>query len=89
MAVARPCLGCGVLIPKAMGSRCQGCQLRRPRGRGWQRKREQVFARYGRACHVCGKPASDVDHIIPIGVDGDDSLANLRPSCAACNRGWR
>jgi 5-methylcytosine-specific restriction endonuclease McrA len=29
------------------------------------------------------------DHLIPINVGGDDSLANLRPSCARCNRGWR
>jgi 5-methylcytosine-specific restriction endonuclease McrA len=48
-----------------------------------------VFARYGRTCHVCGGYAADIDHLIPIGADGDDSLANLRPSCARCNRGWR
>jgi len=48
-----------------------------------------VFARYGRTCVHCGAPATDIDHITPIGTGGDDSLANLRPSCARCNRGWR
>jgi 5-methylcytosine-specific restriction endonuclease McrA len=47
------------------------------------------FARYGRACHICGAPATDVDHLTPIGVGGDESLDNLRPACARCNRGWR
>ena len=37
----------------------------------------------------CGAPATDVDHLIPINVGGDETLANLRPSCARCNRGWR
>jgi 5-methylcytosine-specific restriction endonuclease McrA len=48
-----------------------------------------VFARYGRVCHVCGAPATDIDHLIPINAGGDDSLANLRPACARHNRGWR
>ena len=48
----------------------------------------KVFARYGRVCVHCGAPATDVDHLVPIGVGGDDSLANLRPACARCNRGW-
>jgi 5-methylcytosine-specific restriction endonuclease McrA len=37
----------------------------------------------------CGAIATDVDHLIPIADGGDDSLANLRPSCARCNRGQR
>jgi 5-methylcytosine-specific restriction endonuclease McrA len=48
-----------------------------------------VFARYGTVCVYCGAPATDVDHLLPIADGGDDSLANLRPSCAACNRGRR
>ncbi len=28
---------------------------------------------------ICGRPATDIDHIIPIGAGGDDSMANLRP----------
>jgi len=51
--------------------------------------RELIFARYGRVCVHCGAPATDVDHLVPIAVGGDDSLENLRPSCARCNRGWR
>jgi 5-methylcytosine-specific restriction endonuclease McrA len=87
MALARPCLGCGRLIYS--GSRCPDCTLRRPRGRRWQATRERVFARYGHACVYCGKPATDIDHVIPINVGGDDSLTNLRPSCAGCHRGWQ
>ena len=57
-------------------------------GRRW-RTRELVFARYGRTPVHCGAPATDIDHLTPIAAGGDDSLANLRPSCARCNRGWR
>ena len=81
----KPCLGCGRLI--SSGSRCQQCRLRRPRGRRWQAIRRQVFARYGRTCHVCGAPAVDVDHLLPIADGGGDELSNLRPACARCNRG--
>lgn len=35
------------------------------------------------------RTATDVDHLIPIADGGDDSLANLRPVCARCNRGRR
>ena len=48
-----------------------------------------VFAHYGRICHYCGEPATDIDHVIPIADGGNDSLANLRPSCARCSRGRR
>jgi len=88
MGLPRPCLGgCGRLIDS--GSRCPACRLPRTTGRPWRRTREQVFARYGRVCVHCGAPATDIDHLTPIGAGGDDSLANLRPSCARCNRGWR
>jgi 5-methylcytosine-specific restriction endonuclease McrA len=49
---------------------------------------ERVFAMYGRTC-ACGAPATDVDHVVPTIVGGSDSLENLRPSCARCNRGRR
>jgi 5-methylcytosine-specific restriction endonuclease McrA len=42
-----------------------------------------------RAKRLHQESATDVDHLIPIASGGDDSLANLRPSCARCNRGWR
>jgi 5-methylcytosine-specific restriction endonuclease McrA len=87
VAVARPCIVCGTLI--VSGSRCPRHRLRRPRGSRWQAIRVAVFARYGRVCHVCGAPATDIDHLIPINAGGDDSLANLRPACARHNRGWR
>lgn len=30
-----------------------------------------MFARYGRVCVHCGAPATDIDHLIPIGAGGD------------------
>jgi hypothetical protein len=75
MALARPCLGCGRLVKST--SRCSACQLRRPRGRQWQAIRRRVFARYGKVCHVCGEPATDMDHLIPIAAGGTDELSNL------------
>jgi 5-methylcytosine-specific restriction endonuclease McrA len=60
-----------------------------PSGQTLASDQAAVFARYGRVRVHCGAPATDVDHLTPIGAGGDDSLANLRPSCARCNRGWR
>jgi hypothetical protein len=51
--------------------------------------RFEVFAQLGRSCWRCGAPATDIEHITPISVGGGDTLANLRPSFARCNRGWR
>jgi HNH endonuclease len=85
VALARPCPGCGRLT--STGSRCQRCQPRRPRGRREKAMRRQVFARYGRTCVHCGAVATDVDHLIPIAAGGTDELSNLRPPCAACDRG--
>jgi 5-methylcytosine-specific restriction endonuclease McrA len=48
-----------------------------------------VYARYGPNCVHCGAIATDIDHIVPIADGGDDSLGNLRPSGACCNRGRR
>ena len=49
--------------------------------------RERVFAARGRSCVYCGEPATDVDHVIPVIDGGSNSLANLVPACAKCNRG--
>ncbi len=45
--------------------------------------REMVFAAKGRDCHVCGSPATDIDHIIG---SGGDEVDNLQPLCGACHR---
>jgi 5-methylcytosine-specific restriction endonuclease McrA len=82
----KPCLGCGRLTSE---SRCPACRLRRPRGRRWQATRRLVFARYGSNCVYCDAIATEIDHIVPIAAGGDDSVGNLRPACARCNRGRR
>lgn len=45
--------------------------------------REQIFARDGHQCVLCGAPATQIDHIA-----GDaNTPANLRSSCGECNLG--
>lgn len=47
-----------------------------------RKQREAVFARDGRLCRLCGKPAEQIDHVR--GSSSDPS--NLRAVCAHCNR---
>jgi 5-methylcytosine-specific restriction protein A len=66
-----------------------------PTGSGWrwQRLREQVLARDGGRCQLCGQPAQQVDHIVPRADGGSDALDNLRAVCGRCHRvvtrNWR
>ena len=38
-------------------------------------------------CYLCGGRFDDVEHIVPITLEGPDILKNTRPSCTECNRG--
>ena len=85
---SRPCLTCGLLI--SSGSRCPACRVRRPRGRRWQTLRGSCSPDTAALCallratrHRYRSPDPDRRTVV------DDSLANLRPSCARCNRGRR
>lgn len=50
---------------------------------GWQRLQRRILIRDGWACRLCGRPATEVDHITP----GDNhSETNLRAICVACHR---
>ena len=40
---------------------------------------------FGNKCVYCGGPFEHVDHLVPLSRGGAHCLANLRPSCAACN----
>lgn len=40
---------------------------------------------FGNACAYCGGPHEHWDHVIPLSRGGRHCLANLRPSCKACN----
>ena len=47
---------------------------------------------HGTACawNLCMSPAVGGGRfLVEVAASGDDSLANLGPSCARCNRGWR
>lgn len=48
----------------------------------------QVQARidyYGGKCWMCGAPAGEIDHVIPLSKGGSNWPANLRPACRSCN----
>jgi len=49
---------------------------------------EQIAARityYGGRCWMCGAPATEIDHVIPLARGGSNWPANLRPACRSCN----
>jgi len=51
----------------------------------WQRLRAVVLRR-SPVCTECGRPATLVDHIVPISEGGEQfDEANLRPLCAGCH----
>ena len=62
---------------------------RREWNRVGKRVAADVFATFGRTCHLCGRPnsATTADHIIPKSEGGAHTVANCRPACAPCNTG--
>ncbi|RKF18326.1 HNH endonuclease, partial [Micromonospora globbae] len=51
---------------------------------------EQKLAFYGGKCWICKtNPHEHWDHVKPLSKGGAHILANLRPSCASCNRSKR
>lgn len=58
-----------------------------------QKIRFEVFKRDMFTCQYCGGKAPDtileVDHIVPVAKNGDNSLENLVTACKECNRGKR
>jgi 5-methylcytosine-specific restriction endonuclease McrA len=61
--VLKPCLGCGQLSPE---SYCPAHTRRRGSTRQWRKLRARVLMRDGQRCQLCGAPAADVDHIVPV-----------------------
>ena len=48
---------------------------------------EDLMERYGDACAHCGGPFEHLDHFpVAVALGGHHTLANVRPSCAACNQ---
>jgi len=43
------------------------------------------IAFYSNLCWFCKKPATEIDHVIPITRGGSNWPSNLRPACRSCN----
>lgn len=52
----------------------------------WDALRRRVLDEAGWACELCGNPAAEVDHRIPLALGGTDDRWNLRAVCRACHR---
>jgi len=62
-----------------------GAQADRVRGRRLQRRRRRHFAAHP-LCARCGRrPATELDHIVPICRGGRDGPPNLQGLCGACH----
>jgi 5-methylcytosine-specific restriction endonuclease McrA len=51
----------------------------------WKSRRAKVLRRDGNACTVCGAPASEVDHVVPVAEGGSHELHNLAAICTPCH----
>lgn len=47
--------------------------------------RRAVFVRDGHACQYCGKPAENIDHVLPRSRGGRHTWENVVASCRPCN----
>jgi 5-methylcytosine-specific restriction endonuclease McrA len=47
--------------------------------------REVIFDRFDGRCAYCGRPATTLDHVIPVKHGGESKRGNLLPACASCN----
>jgi 5-methylcytosine-specific restriction endonuclease McrA len=79
----RRCLTCRAVI--ASGSYCARCRRRNGSTRAWRELREQVLLRDRGACVLCGRMATEVDHVIPVQDGGTDHPGNLRSLCEPCH----
>ena len=80
----KPCLVCGV---PSSDSRCPAHTLRKGSTRSWRRVRAQVLERDSWRCQLCGRPAVEVDHVVPHAAGGTDQPSNLRSLCHVCHVG--
>jgi len=52
----------------------------------WNRVRRRILARDHNTCLHCGAVATDVDHIVPRVMGGDDTYGNLQSLCKRCHK---
>lgn len=46
---------------------------------------ERVLSLWDGACAYCGKPATTIDHFIPVKLGGRTEVTNVVPACKSCN----
>lgn len=67
------------------GSRTKGGQAYRQK----TSLKRIVMERDNYTCYLCGRPAQEVDHVIPWAISHNSTLSNLRAICIKCNRATR
>lgn len=58
---------------------------RRGYGVAWRKIRAAYLAEHP-ACALCGRPATDVDHVVPKRFGGSDDDTNLQALCKECHQ---
>lgn len=52
----------------------------------WKKTRLLVLARDNNTCAYCGRPATTVDHVVPVSKGGDAyDTDNMVAACVSCN----
>ncbi len=62
----------------------RGSPASRGYGKRWQKLRLMILAREP-LCRMCGRAATEVDHIMPLSRGGDDLEENLQALCRSCH----
>ena len=58
----------------------------RSTSRAWAKTRARLLST-NPVCAICGqRPATTIDHILPVSRGGTDDPANLQPACWPCNQ---
>ena len=94
----KACVSCGEILPfeafyadrrEADGLRrkCRDCNNRAVAARHRAAHLPLWVERDAYTCYVCGGPAEEIEHIIPLSRGGEDAPYNTLPACTACNRG--
>ena len=94
--------GCGVLtttgrceqhqVKHGWGDdRERGTRQDRGYGKKYQRERKYIFRRDNKLCQPClaeGRttPATEIDHVIPYSMGGDDNHTNKQAICDDCHK---
>ena len=65
--------------------RCPAHKIRNGSTRSWRSIRAGILARDQHRGQLCGQPANEVDHVIPLAQGGSDVEGNLRALCHGCH----